>query len=535
MYIDECTYTTKYGKTHKRILIRDSSKKNGKTCKKTIANITHLPQNKINILKKVFSNNNDFIVTDLSKLKSKQQRSIGAVWLLHESAKILHIKEALGNARKGLLALWLVFSRLIDQGSRLSSVRLANMHAACEVLKIKKPFDENTLYSVLDWCAVNQEKIEKKLFELRYNKETKPKLFLYDITSSYLEGNNNEYADYGYNRDGKKNKKQIVIGLLTDEEGFPVSVKVFKGNKSDQSTVIDQIRKIKDQFGCSRITLVGDRGMIKSPQIEQLHDEDFNFISAITKAQIEKMLKDKTIDMELFDNSLCEIETDGFRYILRRNPIRCNEIRENRNQKIEYIKRYLKKTNEYLKEHKRAKPEIADRKLMDKINRFKLGSFVKLSEDKRVFGLDIDEDLKSEEEKLDGCYVLKTDLKKEDADKNLIHKRYKDLFFVEKAFKNMKTGLLETRPIFVRKKKRTEGHIFIVMLSYMIFKYLTKKWKDFNLTVEEGINELSTVCMEKIILDDIEVTYIPEPREIGVCLLKKLNITLLKICSGSGI
>ena len=140
----------------------------------------------------------------------------------------------------------------------------------------------------------------------------------------------------------------------------------------------------------------------------------------------------------------------------------------------------------------------------------------------------IDDDKRMEVEKLDGCYVLKTDLKKEDSDMQTIHKRYKDLFLIEKAFKNIKTQMLEVRPIFVRKKKRTEGHVFLTMIAYMIYMYLQRSWKDFNITVEEGIHELSTVCVEEIIIDDVKINTIPQPRELPKALLEKLVIHLPK-------
>ena len=348
------------------------------------------------------------------------------------------------------------------------------------------------------------------------------------MTSSYFCGKQNEYAAYGYNRDGKKGKKQAIIGLLTDDEGFPVSVKVFKGNTSDQKTVIDQIKTIKDGFGCKNVTFVGDRGMIKSAQIDDLEEEDFHFITAITKAQIKSLIKKGNIDPELFDNNLCEIEIENYRYILRMNPIRCEEIRRTRNDKINSLKSFIEKKNTYLKEHQRAKIEVQKRNIKAYMKKLKLDSFIDIIENDRTLAMIIDDDKRMEVEKLDGCYVLKTDLKKEDSDMQTIHKRYKDLFLIEKAFKNIKTQMLEVRPIFVRKKKRTEGHVFLAMIAYMIYMYLQRSWKDFNITVEEGIHELSTVCVEEIIIDDVKINTIPQPRELPKALLEKLVIHLPK-------
>src|SRR5262245_13812286 len=146
---------------------------------------------------------------------------------------------------QGKLALWQVMARIIGQGSRLSSVRLASEECDVgSVFELKRGFNENDLYDNLAWLADNQTKIEDSLFQKRYADGRKPSIFLYDVTSSYLEGTHNELAEFGYNRDKKTGKKQIVIGLLCDEEGDPLSTQVFKGNTQDPATVSEQIRKI---------------------------------------------------------------------------------------------------------------------------------------------------------------------------------------------------------------------------------------------------------------------------------------------------
>ena len=138
--------------------------------------------------------------------------------------------------------MWQVLARVIDQGSRLSAVRLAASHAACDVLGLDA-FDEDDLYANLDWLHEHQETIENRLFRRRHP-DGKANLFLYDVTSSYLEGTDNELAAFGYNRDGKHGKLQIVIGLLCDEQGWPLSVEVFAGNTADTSTFASQVRKV---------------------------------------------------------------------------------------------------------------------------------------------------------------------------------------------------------------------------------------------------------------------------------------------------
>jgi len=175
----------------------------------------------------------------------------------------------------------------------------------------------------------------------------KPELFLYGVTSSYLEGQDNALGAYGYNRDGKKGKKQIVIGLLCDEHGAPISTEVFRGNTQDPATFASQVNKASQRFGCEHVTFVGDRGMIKSGQIRDLAQAGFHYITAITKPQIQTLLKAGVLQMDLFDAELCEVNDEGVRYVLRRNPLRADELAASRADKKASVER-LRETPESL-------------------------------------------------------------------------------------------------------------------------------------------------------------------------------------------
>ena len=201
------------------------------------------------------------------------------------------IEGALGTSRQGKLALWQVIARVIDQGSRLSAVRLAGSQAACDVLGLES-FNEDDLYANLDWLAEHQGAIEDRLFRaMAGGCGDSPGLYLYDVTSSYLEGECNELSAFGYNRDGKKGKRQVVIGLLCDGVGRPLSIEVFAGNTQDAATLASQVRKVAERFGGGAVTFVGDRGMIKGKQVEDLAEHGFHYITAITKPQVESLLK----------------------------------------------------------------------------------------------------------------------------------------------------------------------------------------------------------------------------------------------------
>jgi transposase len=218
---------------------------------------------------------------------------------------------------------------------------------------------------------------------------------------------------------------------------------------------------VVQRFGGGEVTFVGDRGMIKSEQIEDLNKKEFHYITAITKPQIKKLLKSGVIQMSLFDQQLAEVETsEGIRYVLRRNPIRTLEVRQTRQDKLQAVQKEVDTQNQYLAKHARAHVEVAQRKVRKKIEQLRLSGWLSERATDRVISLTEDSAALAEEEKLDGCYVLKTDLDKDVATKETIHDRYKDLALVEWAFRTSKTVTLEVRPVHVRTESHTRGHVF---------------------------------------------------------------------------
>jgi transposase len=527
MYITAVPTKTSTGKmSHICYLLRESYRENGKVKTRTIKNLTHCKPEMIQALRLALQRPQDVYDIQNKDLSIKQGQSIGAVWLLHVVAEKLGITKALGENIDGKLALWQVIARVLEQGSRLSAARLASKQLACDILDIDTGFTEDHLYKNLAWLTKNQEEIELKLLKNR-RKEKNLDLFLYDVTSSYLEGEQNELGAYGYNRDGKKGKLQVVVGLLCDNEGMPVSVQVYEGNTSDLKTFYDQIVKVKEKYSCKRVTFVGDRGMIKSSQIEDLKEEDFYYITSITKAQIETLLKNNVIQMELFDKNISEVESEGVRYIVRKNSVRLKEVRQTRERKMVSLQEFIDKINEKLKKP-RVKQESAIKKVENKISKYKI-SYVSVESNERTLSLVINQDKLNEVEKLDGCYVIKSDLPSE-ISSDTIHARYKDLGLVETAFRTSKTSFLEMRPWYVRKEESTRGHALVVMLAYHIVHHLKEVWSSFNLTVEEGLTQLNSISSLEITFPDgITVNQIMEPNDENAKLLEAASVVLPKV------
>ena len=531
IYLDR-SKTTLHGKTYHRVLLRQSFRQDGKVKHRTIANLSDCSEEELQAIELAFKHKHDLDSlqpTEEGPLHLRQGLCFGAVWTLHQLAERIGLTEVLGSERQGKLALWQVLARAIQPGSRLSAVRLAASHAACDVLELS-PFNEDQLYPNLAWLAENQARIEQELFK-QLHPNGCPDLFLYDVTSSYLEGDHNALAAWGYNRDGKPGKKQIVIGLLCDSQGKALSIEVFVGNTGDPKTVGSQIQKVVERFGGKGVTFVGDRGMLKGPQIKELGQEHFHYITAISKPQIESLLNKKVFPMELFDTTVSEVASipEKVRYILRRNPQRALETQQSRQSKQDSLADLLQEKNDYLAQKPKAQVKVALKAARARAAKLKIEDWLSLKAQGRKLVLTLDQPALAEAKKLDGCYVIKTDLLGDWATTQVVHDRYKDLALVEQNFRTSKTVELEMRPVHVRLESSTRGHVLVVMLAHRLIQELQQCWATENLTVEEAIDQLSSLCVTEVVVNDtVKDQIVPEGRAQVKRLLELAKVQLPK-------
>jgi len=525
MYLDSSTVQRK-GTSYTRHLLRESYREGGKVKHRTIANLSGCSAAEIEAIRLALRHKHELasLTSAHIAVELEQGGSCGAVLTLYAVAKQLGLAKALGGTQQGRLALWQVIARAIDQGSRLSAVRLAGVHAAAEVLGLAG-FDEDDLYANLDWLAVRQRRIEDRLFaDLG---EPRSGLYLYDVTSSYLEGEHNELAAFGYNRDGKRGKRQIVIGLLCTGGGVPISIEVFRGTTQDPQTVAAQVRKVAERFGGLRLTLVGDRGMLRGPQIAAL-PEGFGYITAITKPQIETLVAGGLLQMSLFDEEVSEVlAPGGVRYVVRRNPVRAAELAWSRADKLKVLRRMAEEATAYLASHRRARVEVQQRALEAKAVRLKIQAWATVVVKGRELSCVTDEAALAEVAKLDGCYAITTNLSPAAASAQTVHDRYRDLALVEQGFRTTKTVGLEMRPIHVRLASRTRGHVLVVMLAYRLVQELARRWAHLNLTVQEGLDQLATLASQKVTVQGTPAYQtIPRPSPAIRELLAAAGVTL---------
>jgi len=534
MFIAKVISKGKHGKSYTSLLLRESSRVGAVVKSKTLAVLTPLPAHVLEAVRRAIAQpaNSLSQVAEISKgsLRLRQAESFGALWIVDQLAQQLNIKKALGVTRQAELGYWQVLARVLRPGSSLlAMVRLATTCAAAALLGWRRPFTEDDLYANGPWLEGRHPVIERRLWQAR---PTQPKnqLFLYDVTSSYLEGDYNALAAWGYNRDHKEGKKQVVVGLLTDRQGEPVSIQVYRGNTSDLKTFGQQVHKIKKELGCEGVTLVGDRGMIRSDQKAAAQKADFHFITALTKPQIQKLLAQKVLQLELFEEKVHEVlGEDGRRFVLRRNPVRQAELQRARQEKQQALEAALKKANTYLDEHPRAKVATQRRHLAARLESLKVRDWLKLTVKKQRLVLTLDAQALQAAAQLDGCYVVETNLQAPQADAQTIHDRYKDLALVERDFRTLKTGHLEFRPWFVCTADNTQAHALTSMLALKVRRHLECAWWSLEVTVEEGLRELEKLCVMELVHPEsgkVVARQVPEPNSHQKQLLEALKLKL---------
>jgi transposase len=516
------------------LLLRESFRQNGKVKNRTLANLSQWPAARIEVFRRLLRGDFD----PAADLGSAPQLGpvFGLLFVLKRIAEVLGLPGALGHSRLAKLGLFLVLARVAHQGSRLSAVRWAEDQAVAEVLGLGK-FDEDDLYAALDDLAARQERIEQVLFRhYLVRRGQPPRLFLYDVTSSYLEGEKNALGAYGYNRDGKRGKLQIVIGLLADAEGEPLAVRVFEGNRSDPTTVVEQIQILQEQFGVKEFVFVGDRGMVKSQGKEALSAVGLRYITALTDPQIRRLLSEGTLQLSLFSEPVCEVEAEGVRYILRKNASEAERERHRLEDKLGKLEAKVQARNEQVRTHPRCQPEAGQRAIAAWVGRYKLTGLVEITRHGTQLKLERKEAAITRALDLAGCYVVTTDVARAELSAQQVHDSYLSLQKVERDFRTLKTGLLEVRPVWVRKETRTRGHVFSCLLALKVSREMERRLRTVfgttashadAITLPDALLALTRLCLLHYPVDEkITVTKLPQPDARQKEILNALGVTL---------
>jgi len=459
------------------VLLRESWREGKRTRKRTVANLSHWPKDKVEGLRAVLKGG--LVVSDLK-----------SSFVTLQSLPHGHVAAALGTLRKlGLdriiaprrcrerdLVLAMIVGRIVAPGSKLALAR--GLGAEAHDTSLRRQLDlegagEEDLYAAMDWLLERQAAIETKLVERHLSAGC---LVLYDVTSVHFEGRCCPLAALGFPHGGPKGKLQINFGVLCDEDGRPVAVEVFEGNVGDPTTFTAQVTKMRKRFGLKRVVYVGDRGMITSARIrEDLWEEHgIDWITALRAEQIQKLVKQGAFQPSLFDQTdLAEITSEdypGERLVVCRNPLLARERSRKRQELLEATELELEQIVQATKRQRqplRGQDKIGQR--VGKVQgRFKMAKHFKTTITEHSFSYERDQERISKEAALDGFYVVRTSICQERMDSERVVHSYKQLSRVEQAFRMMKSIDLKVRPIHHHLEKRVRAHVLLCMLAYYV-------------------------------------------------------------------
>lgn len=473
MYID----TVPNRNSRPTILLREARREGKKIIKRTVANITKWPPEKVEALRRVFRN--ETLVSPDEVFDVERSLPHGHVEAVLAMIRRIGLDKLIASkrTRERDLVLAMIAERLIAPCSKLATTRMWHSSTLAQLMKVEDA-DEDELYAAMDWLLKRQSQIEKRL-AARHLSEGKQ--VFYDVSSSYYEGRCCSLAHFGHDRDKKRGKRIIVYGVMTDSDGRPLAVEAYPGNTGDPSTVPDQVDKLRGRFELEKVVLVGDRGMLTQAQIKVLKTHPgIGWISALRSEKVHELVKRKHLQPSLFDErNLAEIRSADFpgeRLIVCYNPLLAEERRRKRSELLEATEQALGKILAEVRRRTRTPLSAAEigQKVGKVIQRYKMGKHFELRIADGQFSFSRKTDAIEAEAGLDGIYVIRTSETGKDLSAEDTVRSYKNLARVEQAFRTLKGMDLRIRPIHHRDNQRVRAHIFLCMLAYYVEWHMRK-------------------------------------------------------------
>lgn len=474
-------------KSKPAILLRESYR-DGKTVRKrTLANLSALPLDQIEAIRRILKGEKLVSVSDA--FQTVQSRPHGHVMAVLYAMEKLGIKKLIASrpSRERDIICAVIAWRIIQPDSKLAMQREWRDSTLPELFGIDDSVTEDDIYKAMDWLFTAQKRIEKKLAKRHLRDEG---LMLYDLTSSYFEGTTCPLAKLGYNRDKKKGKLQVNYGLMANERGCPIAVSVYPGNVGDPKTLIPTAEKARDDFGVKDVVLVGDRGMISQKQIDELKEAGgVDWITALKTGAIRALVKDGSVQLGLFDErNLFSFEHEdypGEQLVACRNPELAKLRAHKRQSLIEATKAELDKVRNMVEKGKLKGKDTIGVRIGKVVNKYKVAKHLELIIEDDNFTYSLNEHSVSDEAALDGIYIVRTSLPQERMSPEDAVRNYKSLSNVERAFRSMKSVDLLVRPIHHRLEERVRAHIFLCMLSYYVQWHMTEAWRPLTFSDED--------------------------------------------------
>jgi hypothetical protein len=469
---------------YKAVLLRRSYRQDGTVKKETLANLSHLPPEAIDAIRRVLAG--ETLVRAEDAFEIERSLPAGHVNAALAMARRLDLAKVLDRSpsRQRDLCLAMILGRVICPGSKLGMVRTLGQSTLASELGVEGA-DEDDLYAAMDWLFERQQRIEDRLAARHL---VDGEMVLYDVSSSYFEGRTCPLGNLGYSRDGKLGLPQIIYGLLCDQDGRPVAVEVFAGELHDDATLPSQVSKLKDRFGLSKVVVVADRGMVTRANIELLSQTDgVDWITALKAPTIKKLARSGVFQPSLFDEqNLGEItdpgEFPGERLIVCRNPLVGAQRARKREELLAATETDLALIKARVDRGTLLGAAQIGLAVGPALKRHRMKKHFQIEITDMTFTYTRDTTGIAEEAALDGFYILRTSLT--DLDAGDVVRAYKNLEQAERAFGSLKGPDLQIRPIHHRLEDRVRAHVLICMLAYYLTWHLKAAWKPLLFTDE---------------------------------------------------
>ena len=467
------------------ILLRESYREDGKVKTRTLSNLSKVPPEAVDVLRRVLKG--EILVPAEQQFQILESRAHGHGQAVLDALRRLDLPRLLASrpCPERDLVLAMIIARVLEPRPKLATVRWLQSTTVPELLGLGE-FDEDDLYAAMDWLLRRQPHIERKLAARHLCEEG---LALFDLSSTYVEGEQCELAAFGYSRDGKRGRKQVNFGLLTDAEGVPVATSVFRGDVGDPQTLMPQVAMLRERFGLERFVLVGDRGMLTQAHVSALRDGGLDWITALRSSALRRLVEARAIQMDLFDETglfeLLHPDYPGERLVVCRNPQLAKRRAAKRRDLLEATVRRLEAVQARVLAGRLKAPDRIGVAVGKVIDRNKVGKHFVLDIGEGRFEFSVDQAKVAREAARDGLYVIRTSVADERLEAPDAVRHYKRLCQVERAFRAMKTMDLKVRPLHHRREGRVRAHIFLCMLAYYVQKHLLEAWRPLLFADEE--------------------------------------------------
>jgi hypothetical protein len=473
------------------LLRRSYRNAEGRPSKETLANLSMLPSEAVETLRKVLAGKT--LVDAEEAFDIEHAVAHGHVAAAHVMASQLKFSELLGpRCRERDLAYALIVSRAVAPQSKLATIRWWNDTSLGVDFGIANVHTDE-VYAAMDWLVARQDTIEKKLAGRHL---TPGGMALFDLSSTWMEGHNCELAKFGYSRDRKRGLPQIEFGLLGDEHGRPVAVRVFAGNTSDSRSFLTAISAVRDQFGLQNMTMVGDRGMITNARVADLASlPGMDWITALRAPAIAALARDDgPLQMSLFDTqNFAEIthhDFPGERLVCCRNPALADERARKRDALLLATEQNLDKITASVTAGRLRGADEIGIKIGKVINKNKVGKHFITTITNDTFTYHRDEGKIAAETALDGIYVIRTSLETNRLGTVDVVGAYKNLAHIERDFRSIKSDDLDLRPVRHYLTNRVKAHILLCMLAAYLTWHLRQTLAPLTFT-DENIPQAS--------------------------------------------